>query len=86
MRTTIIRAIFLALAMLCAGGVSVDARERRLADPTPWDWIFDDADRGTGWRDPRSFDPWSGRGATRAADRINLSGVSECEYPCGAIR
>lgn len=86
MRVAITRTILLAAALLAVGCVNGNAGERRLADPTPWDWIFDDSDRGTGWRDPRPYDQGWRTGTDRAPRRADLSGVSECEYPCGAIR
>jgi hypothetical protein len=86
MRATITGTILLAVALLVAGCLNAKAGERRLADPTPWDWIFDDSNRGTGWRDPGPDDQgWRTRPA-RAPGRADLSGVSECEYPCGAIQ
>jgi len=86
MRRMIIRAILLACAILGAGCATCDARARRLADPTPWDWIFDDSNRGTGWSDRQAYDPFLGSASAGAPGRLDLSGVSVCEYPCGAIR
>ena len=86
MRRMIIRAVLLACAILGAGCATCDARERRLADPTPWDWIFDDSNRGTGWSDRQAYDPFLGPASAGAPGRLDLSGVSACEYPCGAIR
>lgn len=82
----IIRSILLAGAVIGACCATCDARERRLADPTPWDWIFDDSNRGTGWADRQAYDPFLGSASAGANRPLDLSGVSACEYPCGAIR